>query len=82
MGTSKQNRKYKIKEQEETPAQLEFRILINNSYYLNGTYDSWESAELFAEQYVAGRRMSYVVTSGVSNAKPVNSNQVIKKVNR
>lgn len=79
MGTTKQNRKYNIKVVEEDEVLLEYRILINNSYYLNGTYDSWESAELYAENYVRNKRMSFVITTGVPSVKSRPSNKDGKK---
>ena len=69
MGTSKQNRKYK-KPPEDNTSGVSYRILINNSYYLSGTYDTWEEAELYGAYYTKGKRMSFVVTAGGSSVKP------------
>lgn len=65
MGTSKQERKYKTKQKVSPQNNLRFRVLVNSRYYLEGSYDSWESADTAGAKYTQGKRISYVVVTGV-----------------
>lgn len=49
--------------------EIQYRVLINNSYYLDGYGSSWEEADLVGQRFVKGKRMRYAVVAGGSNAK-------------
>lgn len=66
MGTSKQDRKYNIKKQVDVDedAEPKVKVLINNHYYLDKRFYTWEEAEQYAAKYVQGKRMKYAVVMG------------------
>lgn len=66
MGTSKLERKYGMKPKEkESKRKIEYRVLINNRYYLPQAYESWEDAESAGNEHTKGKKLSYVVVTGV-----------------
>ena len=68
VGTSKRERKYK-KIPDQPTQEIQYRVLINNNYYLEGFWETWEAAEMGAKRYIGKRNMRFAIVAGGSNGK-------------